>query len=214
MPAPKNSHRGDAAQNMRKQPSQDRAQRTIETIFEATAQIVEEQGESSLTTNKIAQKAGFSIGTLYQYFPTKEAILLALINRSRRKAMDEIQQMLERAVREKADPQTILRERIRMLIEAFGAGGSAKRAMIRLAWRMDHHENVIQAMREGAEQIALAMSQLNSPALRPPSPAMIFVLSRAVMGAIRSASLENSPLLGTREFEDELVRMAWGMLRA
>jgi AcrR family transcriptional regulator len=70
-----------SSDSMRKLPTQDRAQRTIETIFQATAQIVESEGEAGLTTNKVAKKAGFSIGTLYQYFPSKEAILLAMINR-------------------------------------------------------------------------------------------------------------------------------------
>ncbi|MBP0597498.1 TetR/AcrR family transcriptional regulator [Herbaspirillum sp. LeCh32-8] len=198
---------------MRKQPVQDRAQRTIETIFDATAQIVDEQGEAQLTTNKIAERAGFSIGTLYQYFPTKEAILLALIHRGRRKVMDEMQAALAKAVAQGATPEEIIRQRIRMLIESFGAGGAFKRSMIRLAWRMDHHENIMQAMREGAENIAIALAQVESPGLRAPDAAGVFVLTRAVMGVIRSASLEESPLLGTRRFEDELVRLAWGMLR-
>lgn len=202
-----------AAQAMRKQPVQDRAQRTIETIFDATAQIVDEQGEAQLTTNKIAERAGFSIGTLYQYFPTKEAILLALIHRGRRKVMDEMQAALVKSVAAGATPEAIIRERIRMLVEAFGAGGGFKRSMIRLAWRMDHHENIMQALREGAENVAIALAQVESPAMRSTDAAGVFVLTRAVMGVIRSASLEESPLLGTRRFEDELVRLAWGMLR-
>lgn len=203
----------ETAQAMRKQPVQDRAQRTIDTIFDATAQIVDEQGEASLTTNKIAERAGFSVGTLYQYFPTKEAILLALIHRGRRQMMDEMQAALMKSVAEGAAPETIIRERIRMLVEAFGSGGAFKRSMIRLAWRMDHHENIMQAMREGAEHIAIALAQVESAELRVPDVAGVFVLTRAVMGVIRSASLEESPLLGTRQFEDELVRLAWGMLR-
>lgn len=86
---------------MRKLPTQERAQRTIETIFQATAQIVEGEGEGALTTNKVAKKAGFSIGTLYQYFPSKEAILLAMINRERRRVLDELQAMMKRAVAER-----------------------------------------------------------------------------------------------------------------
>ncbi|WP_432239789.1 TetR/AcrR family transcriptional regulator [Herbaspirillum robiniae] len=214
MPLSRRKNPPQAAQAMRKQPVQDRAQRTIETIFDATAQIVDEQGEAQLTTNRIAERAGFSIGTLYQYFPTKEAILLALIHRGRRRVMDEMQAALARQVAAGVPPQQIVRERIRMLIEAFGSGGVFKRSMIRLAWRMDHHENIMQAMREGAEHIAVALAQMEGPDLRPPNAATLFVLTRAVMGAIRSASLEESPLLGTRKFEDELVGLAWGMLKA
>ena len=63
-----------SAHIMRKQPTQKRAQLTIDAIFEATSQIVDREGVSGLTTNKIAAKAGFSVGTLYQYFSSKEAI--------------------------------------------------------------------------------------------------------------------------------------------
>jgi len=199
---------------MRKLPTQERAQRTIETIFEATAQVMEEDGEPGLTTNKVAKRAGVSIGTLYQYFPTKEAILVALIHRERRRVMDELQRRLESAVHEHRDPYTVLRERIHMLIESFGTGNKIKRSMVRLAWRMDHHGAVTRALRESADNLAIAWTQLKDPSLRPVTPALIFVATRAVMGVIRSASLEESPLLGTQEFEDELVLMAWNMIRA
>ena len=201
-------------ENLRKLPTQERAHRTMEAIFQATAHIVEDEGEGALTTNKVARRAGFSIGTLYQYFPGKEAILVAMINRERRRVMDKLQTMMLQAVQEKRDPQTIVRELIQTLVESFGSGPKHRRAMIRLAWRMDHHEQVTQALREAAERNAFALGQLNDPHVRVPTPAMMFVATRAVMGAIRSASLEDSPLLGTPEFEDELVRMVWGLLRA
>jgi AcrR family transcriptional regulator len=202
-----------SSDSMRKLPTQDRAQRTIETIFQATAQIVESEGESGLTTNKVAKNAGFSIGTLYQYFPSKEAILLAMINRERRRVLDELQAMMKRAVQERRDANSAVRELVHTLVESFGSGPKHKRAMIRLAWRMDHHENITQALREASERNAFALSQLGDATLRAPTPALMFVATRAVMGAIRSASLEDSPLLGTPEFEDELVRMVLGVIR-
>lgn len=199
---------------MRKMPTQERALSTIEAIFQATAQIVESEGEARLTTNKVAQKAGFSIGTLYQYFPGKEAILLAMINRERRRVLDALQALMQTAVEEKRDVEEVVRELVHMLVESFGSGPRHRRAMIRLAWKMDHLENITQALREGAERNAFALAQLKDPGLRLPTPAMMFVATRAVMGVIRSASLEDSPLLGTPDFEDELVRMVMGVIRA
>ncbi|MDB5929368.1 MAG: TetR/AcrR family transcriptional regulator [Polaromonas sp.] len=193
---------------------QARSQRTIETIFQATAQIVESEGEGALTTNKVAKKAGFSIGTLYQYFPSKEAILLAMIQRERRRVLDGLHAMMKRAADEQREPRAVVRELVHTLVESFGSGPQLKRAMIRLAWRMDHHDNITQALREAAERNAFALSRLKDPALRPPTPEMMFVATRAVMGVIRSASLEDSPLLGTPEFEDELVRLVMGMISA
>jgi AcrR family transcriptional regulator len=200
------------SETMRKQPVQERAQRTIEAIFDATAQIVDTEGEAGLTTNKVARRAGFSIGTLYQYFPSKEAILSAMIRRQREQVQIDIQAMLDDAVARQRPVPGVVRDLVRMLVASFGAGPAARRAMVRLGWRLDHHDNIAQALREGAERNAVALAQLTDPRVRPPTPAVMFVATRAVMGAIRSASLEASPLLGTRAFEDELVRMVWGLL--
>jgi AcrR family transcriptional regulator len=65
----------------RKQPRQARAQHTVDAIIEAAARILEEQGHGGFTTNAVAELAGVSIGTLYQYFPDKDALLGALIGR-------------------------------------------------------------------------------------------------------------------------------------
>ena len=65
----------------RKQPRQARARHTVEAIIKASARILEEQGHGGFTTNGVAELAGVSVGTLYQYFPDKNALLGALIGR-------------------------------------------------------------------------------------------------------------------------------------
>ena len=81
---------------MRKQPIQKRAQLTIEAIFQATAQLVEREGMAGLTTNKIAAKAGFSVGTLYQYFASKDEIFRAMVQYSRETVLKELSSYLYR----------------------------------------------------------------------------------------------------------------------
>jgi len=65
----------------RKEPGQARSQETVGVILEASARILESDGMRGFNTNAIAARAGVSIGSLYQYFPNKDAILLALIGR-------------------------------------------------------------------------------------------------------------------------------------
>ncbi len=65
----------------RRKPKQARAQVTYDSILQAAVQLLERAGPDGLNTNAVAERAGVSIGTLYQYFPDKESILLAVARR-------------------------------------------------------------------------------------------------------------------------------------
>jgi len=75
----------------RKKATQGRAKETVKSIVEATTHIIEESGISDLSTNQIAKKAGVSIGSLYQYFPSKESILIHLVEKELTSHVDNIQ---------------------------------------------------------------------------------------------------------------------------
>ncbi len=78
----------------RKRPTQSRSEVTFDAILEAAARILEEGGLLDLTTNQIAERAGVSIGTLYQYFPTKEVILAELSLNLRRSLLQNISRII------------------------------------------------------------------------------------------------------------------------
>jgi AcrR family transcriptional regulator len=65
----------------RKQPQQARSAATVDAIFDATIQVLLAEGLPRLTTIKVAERAGVSVGTLYQYFPQKQALLFAVLQR-------------------------------------------------------------------------------------------------------------------------------------
>ena len=65
----------------RKRPKQDRSKVTVDAILTAAAHILTEDGYDNANTNRIAKRAGVSVGSLYQYFPNKEAIVTALRDR-------------------------------------------------------------------------------------------------------------------------------------
>jgi AcrR family transcriptional regulator len=65
----------------RKQPSQQRSKDTVDAILDATTRVLKQVGFDGLTTNAVAERAGVSIGSVYQYFPNKEALVSALIDR-------------------------------------------------------------------------------------------------------------------------------------
>jgi AcrR family transcriptional regulator len=82
----------------RKNASQDRSRATVDALVEATARILVREGFDKASTNHIAERAGVSVGSLYQYFPSKEALVVAVIERHHQ----EIMQVVRRALAEVA----------------------------------------------------------------------------------------------------------------
>jgi AcrR family transcriptional regulator len=76
--------------NPRKAPNQLRSAQTVDAILEGAAEVLERHGFDGYTTNQIAARAGVSIGSLYQYFPNKDAVTLALIERESTDLVGEV----------------------------------------------------------------------------------------------------------------------------
>jgi AcrR family transcriptional regulator len=199
--------------SMRKKPTQPRAWRTVATIFEATAQILNRYGEQALTTNRVAERAGVSIGTLYQYFPGMDAIILAMIDWRRRQIVGELEKLLAAAGASDDDPAVHTRLYIRALIEAFGIPAPGLAPLLRKAWLLDHTPECIAMMQETVALTHASLTRRAHPDYPPPSPADLFVVTRGVMGAIRAAVLEGSDLPGTQAFEDALTAMTLAITR-
>ena len=75
----------------RKAPAQRRSRATVDAILEAAARVFAERGFAAGTTNRIAERAGVSVGSLYEYFPNKESILVALVERTTAQGMARIE---------------------------------------------------------------------------------------------------------------------------
>lgn len=181
----------------RKVPAQKRSQSSVDCVLEAAAQVLEAAGETGFNTNAVAERAGVSIGTLYRYFPDKRSILIALALREReahRQAMVAVIQ---------GEDHKVARDRlmIRSFLRAFAGRARARRvAVSTLLAHSDH--------RELAESFALPELGLTDANGRALNMIQVFVLTRAVHGAMRAAVLEGADFLMSQEFEDELVRLS------
>ena len=107
------SQRSSMVLEPRKRPVQARSTASVDAILEATTQVLLSVGKERLTTTKVALRAGVSVGTLYQYFPNKSALLQGALIRH----LDEVTEAIERVCREQRGKT--LKEMAAALINAF-----------------------------------------------------------------------------------------------
>jgi AcrR family transcriptional regulator len=180
--------------SQRRQPRQDRALATQAAIFEAAAQILETDGEGAFNTNRVAERAGVSIGTLYQYFADKQAILVGL-------ALRENALVRERIMAEAEGGLSPHRLAIRCQIAILADRPATRRAALRAIMAAEGGGLV---KRETRETRRLLPRPTGADDLE------LYVMNRAVIGVIRAAVLEGSPFLRDPRLEDELVRLVEG----
>ncbi|WP_110982282.1 TetR/AcrR family transcriptional regulator [Acinetobacter baumannii] len=96
----------------RKRPRQARSVATFEAILEAAARILESLGFARFNTNAVAELAGVSIGSLYQYFPSKDALIVELIRRERAELSNHIVEAIQQ--HEAAE----LKEKLKFILQA------------------------------------------------------------------------------------------------
>jgi len=104
--------RPSASVSSRKQPKQVRATELVAAILEAAAQVLAKEGAPRFTTARVAERAGVSVGSIYQYFPNKAAILFRLQSDEWRQTSDLLRSLLE-------DVRRPPLQRLRDLVRAF-----------------------------------------------------------------------------------------------
>jgi AcrR family transcriptional regulator len=104
-------NKSGAAKIQRRKPSQARSRGSVDAIVEASAQVLEQHGYRAATTNRIAERAGVSVGTLYQYFNNKDEIFDSLIEREAARYLEALEQNMPGA-------EVPHRAAIRQLLEA------------------------------------------------------------------------------------------------
>lgn len=105
----------------RKQPRQRRSTETVERIVDAAARVFDECGYRRTTTNAIAERAGVSVGSLYQYFPNKDALLVALAERHVEEASEAFRAHLSTAMARGPSLESFTRELIELAVSLHDA---------------------------------------------------------------------------------------------
>lgn len=167
----------------RKTPAQRRSKVTVDAIFEATTQVLLADGLQRLTTTRVAERAGVSVGTLYQYYPNKQLLLFAVLGRH----LARIGQCVERAAQEAhGKPKTVMvREVVGAFLAAKMADVEEARAMYAVASELDSLELVAAA--GGRCVAALAAMLATAKGHRIDDPQVVaFYLFSAMTGPTRA----------------------------
>lgn len=191
----------------RKKPQQDRSRETVEAIVEATTQLLVERGYRGATTERIARRAGVSVGSLYQYFPTKEAILAAVMERHVDEMLETITSRL--AALTSAD----LAETARALVEASLAAHARHPALHRVLVeevprvgrlaRVQEVEVAIMSLLKHYLQVQGEAEEIRSVEADVAS----LLLYRAIEAVTHTVVLERPELLREARLVDELTQL-------
>lgn len=105
-----------SSSELRRQPRQARARARVGKILEAAADVLRERGYAGMTTNHVAERAGVPIGSIYQYFGNKDALVLALLERRSEAELSVLGQHLDR-FQQGAPVENVVRELIEAIVE-------------------------------------------------------------------------------------------------
>ena len=126
--------------NPRKLASQQRSRRTVDALIEATARILVKEGYDRASTNRIAHVAGVSIGSLYQYFPSKEALVAAVIDRHTQGMMQVLRNALVKVAMRPIEEAA--RELVRVMIDAHRVNPKLHRVLVEQVPRVGRLDNI------------------------------------------------------------------------
>lgn len=186
-------------------PAQDRSRATVDVMLDAAARILIKDGYAAFTTNRVAEKAGVSVGSLYQYFPNKEAILAELMRRH----VHELERGMEAITADAA--KWPLADTIRALIEDNVRAHLVDPELHRVLseevphlgscdWRKGHDQRSMRMVRDflEARRSELSISDLDLA---------VYLVTRTVHTAVHDAVGQRPADLRSGALAEELSRM-------
>ena len=139
----------------RKPPVQRRSKATVDQLLAAAAQVFEEHGYAAGTTNRIAERAGVSVGSLYQYYPSKEAIAVALLERHIAETGRRLKEWVGHMVAERHGLGAALQDYVEGMLEAHAGRPRLQHILLEetpLPPRV--HKALLESEREAAKTVA------------------------------------------------------------
>jgi AcrR family transcriptional regulator len=200
--------------NPRKSASQERSRATVDALLEATARVLMKEGYDRASTNRIAEIAGVSIGSLYQYFPSKEALVAAVIERH----TQQVSQVTRNAlVKVAARPiEVAAREFVTVAIDAHRVNPKLHGVLAEQIPRVGRLEN-IEAIQREAFALVRGYLEAHRDEIDVTDPDLAaFVVVTVVEALTHAAVLRRPDILAdekARRFVDDVTRLVVRYLR-
>lgn len=195
--------------NARKRPRQARSAVTVEAIFEATIQVLLAEGVHRLTTTRVAARAGVSVGTMYQYFPHKQALLYALNERYLDRLAERVEEVCLR--HHGATTAAMVAALVTAYWEAKTERSDVTRVLYSSAVELDNAA-LIDAFARRMDNATMAMLVTAPDADYPDLPLVNATLLAVIFGTVRNVFERNLPAAVQTDIRDQLVAMCLSYL--
>ena len=195
---------------LRKEPGHERSRATVDAILDAAAKLLLEGGHEKATTNKIAEVAGVSIGSLYQYFASKDAIVAELYARHADRMSATIAAQLGEVIDQPLE--VIARRLVTTMIEAHALEPELHRVLMEGAARTG--QSRLREIENNLWRMARGFLELRRAEIRPENlDVAAFVLVQSVEALTHGAVLHRPELLRDPALVEEILELVLRYLR-
>lgn len=201
-----------SARSPRNQPQQSRSRATVALILDAAIRIFEREGSDAASTSRIAEVAGVSVGTLYQYFQNRDAILDALQDREFERATAMMQRVLSAS--QAATDREVARSVVEGLLGLYRAAPELHRVLVLEGLRVTPPERVLAFDLRVVGMIKSFLLLDRSRILADRVDAAAFVIYQSVRATMLAYLLEAPAGVDDRALLDELTELILGYLSA
>ena len=190
----------------RKTPAQQRSRATVEAIVAATARVLVRDGYDALSTNRVAREAGVSVGSLYQYFPGKEALVAAVMEQHAQRMQENIAARLANAGNA-ASAEEVATEMIRAMLAAQQAEPRLHRALVEQVPRIGALRRLHELFGNYERLVAAWLGEHGDRIEVDDPETAAFVLVASIEGLVNRAMLERPELVASGKIEQHILRL-------
>lgn len=190
----------------RKKPAQSRSRFTVQQIVEAAARVFEQRGYAGTTTNHIAATAGVSVGSLYQYFPNKDSILVELLDHHMQQVAAVFEEIRGHVEAEPHDISAVLRHFVEAMLSLHSQNPRLQHVLLEEAPRpaamRERHQQIEQAAVLSAHAMLRANPRVRATDLEAASYLVVHTIE-----SLTHKYVVSTPSLSPQRFADGVVEM-------